>query len=208
MSTVAFRFDAPTHAYTLADTGQRLPNITSMLEQAGWVETLWFTEASRDRGTEVHRLVAQFDMGAIPAEDWKALASAYRGWLLAHEKLTALVRPVWDGIEVPRVEPRYGFAGRIDRNGLVFGATAIAEVKTGPAHYKTVNGYYSSDHAIQTGLQALLLAPEVKLPPEAIKRFGWYLKENGRCVIEAHKDRRDIDEAKRIAKQYGAGPLL
>ena len=60
--SVPFRFDALNHEYIALDTGEMLPHITGMLETAGLVDDLWFTEESSECGTCVHSLTAQYDL--------------------------------------------------------------------------------------------------------------------------------------------------
>ena len=167
---VPFSFTAETHEYALHDGRTVVPSITQILKMSGWVDDTWFNDEASERGREVHRLTAAWDMRALPADWGREAVSEYRGYLLAHEKATALVRPSWANIELPRVESRLGFAGTIDRDGAMFGAVSVAEVKTGPARKAVVNGYASTDHAIQLALQAILLSEDVKLPPEASQK--------------------------------------
>ena len=62
-----------------------------MLEQAGWVDSRWYTLSSCERGSCVHRLTADLDLGAIA--DPSTVVSKYGGWLQAHADFNARVKP-------------------------------------------------------------------------------------------------------------------
>ena len=186
--TGGFRFDADTHTYTDA-TGAVLPHITGLLEAAGWIDTTWLTEAGRDRGTAVHELSAEYDLrGLDPAR----VVSAHRGYLLAYIAAMKALRPRWTAVEVPCVHPVYRFGGRPDRVGRVLGLHTIAEIKSGAEE---------RHHAVQTAMQAILVAGEHGgLPAEDYQRIAVYLKPTGRYVVERHTDRRDFGRAMEIVR--------
>jgi hypothetical protein len=189
--SVAFRFDAGAHEYIEVGTGALLPHITGMLHATGWVDDTWFTEESSLRGQAVHRLTAEYDLGAL---DIESCTSRYRAYLLGHVKLMGIVRPKWNAIEEPIVHPTFKFGGRPDRDGLVFspGLNAVWEVKA---------AIPQRSHQVQTALQAILVAPKLGLPPFAVKRFAEYLKPNGKFKVEEHKDARDFREAERVIRR-------
>lgn len=198
MSAPAFRFDADTHTYRLVRTAEALPHITGMLTASGWVDDEWYTDEGRERGHAVHALTAEHDLGAISSENLRQFESVYRGYLLAYIDALGMVKPEWEWVEEPLVHPFYGYAGRPDRGGTVYGVKSVGEIKSGAP---------DKSHRIQTALQAMLFSPIIRLPAEMIHRYVFYLKPTGKWKIERHPDRRDFDEAKRIAKLYGAGRL-
>lgn len=185
---LSFRFDKETHTYTALDTGARMPHITGMLERAGWIDDTWWTEDARIRGTAVHELTAEYDLGAL---DLSTLVSAYRGWVLGHAKAMAIMRPVFQHIEEPMAHPVYRFGGTIDRVLLAYCLQTVVDIKSGA---KTLA------HQIQTALQAILVSACKELPAELWARYTEYLDEHGKFSIEPHADRRDFDEAYRIIR--------
>lgn len=189
---VTFRFDSNEHVYLNPDTGQEYPHITGMLVEAGYVNPRWFTEESRERGSAVHRMTADYDLGALEPTDEVVANSAYKGWLLAHVKAVQMIRPTFEHIEEPRVS-RYGFGGRPDRDGLVYGAVSVVEIKSGG---------YEAAHPIQMALQAILVGEERNLPPEGIQRYCLYLKKNGKSKLEHFIAGRDFDEAYRLIRRF------
>lgn len=177
-----FRFSKAEHVYTLDDV--ELPHVTAMLSACGYIDERWFTTEGRERGTMVHDLAASYDLGAI--EHPAAVECIWKGWFLAYVQAMRQIKPRWQFVETAMVSLRYRFGGRIDRGGTVWGAKSVVELKTGKRHQAT---------PIQLALQAILVAPEWHLPPEAIIRYELDLKESGKCVLYEHKDRKDFDKA-------------
>lgn len=189
----SFRFNPDRHEYTDA-RGRVLPHITGMLERTGWIDSTWYSEESSARGTAVHSLTADYDMGALEAQ---SCSSVYKPWLLAYvAAMEVLRRPVWSAIEAPVVHPDLRFAGRPDRVGTVFGAYTILEIKTNNKGWNLERA-----HPIQTALQALLVSAAYPLPPEEWQRYALYCRPDGRWRVIEHKDtRKDFDEARRIIR--------
>lgn len=187
--TTAFRFDALEHEYFL--NGKLVPSITQMIERCGLIDTEWFTEESKVRGTAVHDLTAAYDLGALDPEECR---SKYRGWLLGHVALMRALKPTWTHVEIPMVSAVRKFGGRPDRLGKVFKLHTVCEVKSGAKE---------KCHAIQTALQAILASEEsgTNLPPEHWQRMAEYIKPNGSYDLVHHKDPRDFDEARRVIKR-------
>lgn len=188
--SLPFRFDAVLHRYlSLEREPDVYPHITGMLEEAGLVDSTWFTEESKIRGTAVHKLTADFDLGAL---DVPTCTSRYRGWLLGHVAAMGILRPDVLQVEEPSVHPTYRFGGRPDRVWSLDGAVCVAEVKSGPLE---------PSHAIQLALQAILISLKYRLPPTSIGRFGLYLKESGKFKVEQFTKASDFDEALRIIRR-------
>ena len=183
-----FRFDAESHTYHVEGRGI-VPHITGLLERDGLVDDTWYTEESCERGRAVHQLSAEYDLGALDVDD----VVDYRVYLLGHIHGMKILQPTWRDIEVPLVHPRHLFGGRPDRVGKIDGAVSVYEVKTGSP---------TKAHPVQTALQAILVAPIVRLPPESIQRYAGYVTDRGRCKIEHHKNRQDFIRARKILKEY------
>ena len=185
------RFDAGRHEYTALDTGERLPHITGLLEEAGLIDSRFYTEASRIRGTAVHNLTAEYDLGAL---DVKSRPSLYRPWLLAHVKAMDQLQPEIIDVETTIAHPRIRFAGRPDRVLRMFGVLSVLEIKSGGPE---------KAHAIQTALQAMLASVAHDLPAEMFGRFALYLRETGGFSVVEFKDVGDFREARRVIRQCG-----
>jgi hypothetical protein len=185
-----FRFDADTHRYIL-EGGQVVPHITEMLERGGLVDNTWYTEESSERGRAVHKLTADYDMGAL--ENPASCVSGYKGYLLAHVKAVGIMRPEWLAIEEPRVHSKHRFGGRPDRVCKVYGLASVLEGKTGQEE---------RSHGVQTALQAILEAERLHLPAQAIARLVLYWKPDGRFKLVEMSRERDFDEAYRLIRTY------
>lgn len=190
MTPVKFRFDAGPHEYVDLETGAIIPHITGMLLTAGVVNDDWYTEDSSRRGTEVHALTSDYDLGAL---DPDGCLSRYRGYLLAHVQAMKILRPEFVAIEEPAVHPVYRFGGRPDRVIMLRGLKGVLEIKT------TANPEPS--HALQTALQCILVAQDAELPPHMLQRLCLYLKPNGRFRLVEHVDRHDFAQADKIIKR-------
>ena len=190
LDSLPFRFESATHTYTALDTGEELPHITSLLQRSGWVDDTFYTEESCERGIEVHRLTAAFDLGALDVE---ACDSPYRPYLLSHVKAMQIIRPEILAVEEALVHPTLRFAGRPDREVVIYGLRGVLEGKSGVPE---------RSHQIQTALQAILVSVEAHMPADALARFAMYWKGNGTFRLLEHTDRRDFDEAYRILREY------
>jgi hypothetical protein len=189
-SSALFRFDAVHHDYIDIETGGVFPHITGMLEQTGWVDDTWMTEESSIRGSAVHRLTANYDLGAL---DVASCVSEWRGYLLSHVKAVSMMvpRPIWLGVEEPLVHPTMRFGGRPDRDAMLYRMRGVLEGKTAAP---------AKSHQIQTALQAILVSVGAGIPAEALIRLCLYWKHDGKFTLIEHKDRRDFDEAYRVIR--------
>ena len=185
----SFRFDEAEHAYYL--DGKRIPSITQLLDAGGLVNgAAYFTEESRRRGTEVHQLCADYDMGAL---DPLTVTSNRRPYLMAYVAACSALKPTWDAIEEADVHPAHGFAGRTDRVGFVLNRQTVAEIKSAAK---------AKHHAIQTALQAVLASVRWPLPAEHWQRLVVYVKPSGKFSVERHEDRRDFDVAMDLIRRF------
>ncbi len=192
VTAIPFRFDAVAHEYIDLMTGETLPHVTGMLKDAGLVDDEWFTEESRRRGDAVHKLTADYDLGAL---DPAKCVSQYRGYLLAHVAAMRILKA--QGLEVhaveePLVHPTFRYGVRPDRIVTLGGRRGVLELKSAVP---------CRSHLVQTALQAMADAIEARLPAEALGRWCLYLKANGRFKLEEHRDRRDFLEAHRVIQE-------
>lgn len=192
MKSIPFRFDADRHVYIALDSGEIVPNITRLLKAAGLINDQWYSDESCERGHVVHRLTADYDLGAL--DQGEAQATPYAGYLEAHIAVMQIVRPTWQHIETPAVHKVHRYGGRPDRVGQVYAQGSVWEVKSGAPE---------PAHMIQTALQAILVAEELGLAPRSVQRFAEYVKSDGKYKVEHHTNARDFDEAFRIIREFG-----
>jgi hypothetical protein len=182
-----FRFHAPDHSYWLGT--ERLPSVTTLLQEAGLVDTRWFTDEARERGTAVHHATAAYDLGALHPDDYTRPDA--RPFLLAYVAAMEALRPAWTEIEVPRYSAQHRFAGRPDRLGVTpDGRHTVLEIKTGAR---------APWHGVQLALQAILWAGETGLAPRAHQRLVVYLGASGRFRVVSYTEIvSDFDTAWRV----------
>ena len=188
-----FRFDEARHEYEL--DGVRLPSITQLISLGGLVNgEAYFTEASRNRGTAIHAMTANFDLGVDLGEQLQS--SPLRGYVLAYMAAVDALKPTWECIEEADYSARYRFAGRTDRIGMVFGKRTVCEIKS---------AVKAAHHSVQTSLQSILAAENRRMPnvsAEKWQRLTIYLKPTGKYSIDRHEDRRDFDVAQTLISRF------
>jgi hypothetical protein len=189
IAAVPFRFDHAAHRYIDLATGRTLPHITGMLEAAGLVDDLWFTEESAARGTLVHRLTADYDLGALDVDQVDGLGRPY---LLAHVDAMKVLQPEILRVEEPFVHPIHRYGGRPDRVIRYQGVAGVLELKTAAP---------ADSHPVQTALQAILVAPALFLPAESLVRLCLYLQPSGKWKVVQHPRHADFVRARRIIRE-------
>jgi hypothetical protein len=186
---VAFRFNVERHEYSSAATGEIFPHVSGMLEAAGEKDGKWSSVEACERGSAVHELTADYDLGALDLATVEA--PLYKGYLLAHVKAMGILRPEILKVEEPFVHPVHRYGTRPDRIVILEKRLGVFELKTGAVE---------PWHQIQTALQAIAIEHEYGVPPETIERHCLYLKENGRFKLYAHDSKRDFVRARNIIR--------
>ncbi len=123
-------FDAERHVYTVE--GRITPSVTQVISAAGLIDSKWFTEESRIRGSYVHRATELLDandlfMGDIPPE--------YMGYISAWMRFKREADFTPELREHRVYHPKWHFCGTLDRTGF-FGLRAannraLLDIKTG-----------------------------------------------------------------------------
>jgi hypothetical protein len=194
MTVAAFSFQASDHTYRL--NGTIVPSITQLLTAAGLIREANYDAKSAERGSLVHRLCTELDLGAI--EDVKRLDSPVKGWIQGYALFTQTVRPAWTVIEEAKASPKYRFGGRVDRLGAVYSMESIVELKSGACERW---------HGVQTALQDILWDD---LRPGIRQRWGLYLKRTGKFRLIPHdgsdpscsQGRADYDQAYDLLQRF------
>jgi hypothetical protein len=199
VATDALRFDDALHQYIDTATGEVLKGVTQLLVLAGEVSDEFYSEDSRERGTQVHRLTLDYDLGALDVSD---CVTKYRGWLLAWASLSSMLQgPTWLHLEETFAHPLLRFAGTPDRVGHVYRRTAIGEIKSGPRPSPKKRGQ-PGPHELQTALQAILVARHLHVRPELITRWGFYIREDGSFKAIEFIDPADLRRAREIIRKF------
>lgn len=170
----ALEFVASSHRYYLDD--RELPGVTSILKDAGLIDDTWFTDEARLRGTYVHAATHYLDDGDLAEE---SVDPRLAGYLEAYRRFLAVTRPTWELREHRVCDPIFGYAGTLDRVGVLgsTGAKVILDIKTG--------GLPPS-----VGLQ-LAAYRRCLTNPYVYKRVALQLKADGSFSLHDCTDRRD-----------------
>lgn len=124
--TTTLQFDPVRHTYHLGD--RALPSVTTVLKAVGLIDDTWFTEQARQRGTYVHMATHYVDEDDLAEE---SVDPRYLGYLHAYRRFLETTRPSWEYIEHRICDPIAGYAGTLDRAGLVNGRRMLVDIKTG-----------------------------------------------------------------------------
>lgn len=172
------RFVAESHEYFFGS--ERLISVTQALNEAGLINSDWYTDFGRERGTWVHQALEWLDLGELerPEEGNPLLA-----YIEAYEQFMFDCRVTWDHVELRLVDPARRLAGTLDRAGTLNGRKAVCDLKTGaPERW----------HAIQLSAYLdLLKTSGYYADVPVIHRYGLYLTADGKYRLIEYTDRRD-----------------
>ena len=159
------------HVYT-DETGKVWPNVTSILKDAGIVDTRFFDTYSRDRGKAVHLATALYDRGDL---DEDSVDPIVRPYLDAWIRFRAESGFVPEMIERIVWNENFLYAGTLDRTGTITGRQVLLDIKSGAAQPYT---------ALQTVAYAECLDGNYQ-------RYAIELHDNGKYKPVAYNDRQD-----------------
>lgn len=152
--------DRTTHTYS-----PNLPSVTQILKDAGLINTQWFTDEARDRGSMIHLACEYYDQGDL---NESSIDPDISGYLEAYKafKRYAQYEPEW--IEVPQKDPTGVYAGTADRI-VISRPRSLDDIKSGP---------YQPWHRIQSAAYVNMMDD-----PFSFERRGIYLKASGTYSI-------------------------
>jgi hypothetical protein len=130
VKAVNCRFDEKDHRYFIDD--YPVAGVTNALREAGIVDTTWFTEWARDRGSKVHTLTQFDDEGSLDPESIDPLIAGYlAGWRKFRKEYDFKI----DDIELEVYHSTAMYGGTLDRlgwttyNGITY--KTIVDIKSG-----------------------------------------------------------------------------
>lgn len=165
-----FLYNDDQHVYTL--DGRPLPSSTGILKAQGFIDTTWYNEDARLRGTYCHLACHLYDKGTL---DYDALDDALKPYLDGYIRFIEETGFQVVESEVPRYHPQYLYAGTPDKTGAMNGADALVDLKTGVIQPWT----------------ALQLASYEMFFDGPMKRFGVQLTDDGKYKMIPFTDRND-----------------
>lgn len=168
--TSGFIFKPETHQYFL--DGVELPSVTSILKAEGFINTQFYTEFGRDRGTATHLACQLLDEDDL---DWETLDPVLEPYVRAYElfKKQSGFQPI--SIERQVYNPTLRYAGTLDRTGAFTQDAAIIDIKTG-----SIPNW--------AGLQLEAYRACLNEPR---RRFALELRENATYKLKEFKDPND-----------------
>jgi hypothetical protein len=115
LNSLDVAFDPEGHIYTAPD-GSHPPSITGILRDEGFINTAFYDEWSRDKGSMVH-LACRYDLtGEL---DEETLDDEIRPYLSAFRKFMSESGFIVERCEVPGINTTYKFAGTPDLVGYL-----------------------------------------------------------------------------------------
>ena len=155
----ALTFDEQSHTYEI--DGERAISVTKALVESGLVDTKWFTELGRDRGSATHAAIHLYEQGGL---DEDTIDDRVRPFFDAYLKFKAEYEWQPEATEVQVWSKIHGYAGTLDSVGKSKGRLAIADFKTGALHPVVgiqltgyALGYAESQHRVVTKLLGVRL---------------------------------------------------
>jgi len=157
--------------------GTKLPHVTTILRSAGLIDTAWFTDEAREKGSALHAATAFLDEGDL---DWSTVDDRIVSRLHQYQRFKEEVQPQILSIEerVKNVTLRY--VGRLDRRVIIAGRVGVLEIK-GPGRVAW--------HAVQLSMYAACFEGP------ALARWSVHIEDEKYQLIE-HRNRRDWGAAK------------
>lgn len=165
--------------------GRRVPGVTEILDGIGLIDTRWFTQFSRDRGSAVHAAVhfhLEKDL------DWRTVDDRIKGYVEA--AITFLDDSKFQTVAVEQrvfCPSPTAFAGTLDVAGVMAGRESVCDWKSGAS---------TDVHGLQ------LAAYDLALGGKRRRRIGVQLRENGTYKKRDYDDRRDYDRFLAAADLY------
>ena len=161
------QFDEKSHTYTL--DGVELPSVTHICRFLAYdykSSRPWLAAEAARRGTAIHEACALIDYGEEPEE-----TPEISGYLKAYRRFLSDYQPDWELIEHPMGDIELGYAGTLDRYGVIGDRPCILDIKTGQIHPASV--------------QAQLTAYKFLFPHEynSIRLFALKLCNDGTYVL-------------------------
>jgi hypothetical protein len=164
--TVSEYYDPEKHLYF--KNGVRIPSVTQVLVDEGFINTFWFNQESRNRGSEIHSLIVKHHLAGC-AE----VSGVLWGYMHAYK---AFIRDCkWVPYSIEQKMYSELFAGTPDQLGYLNDCEAVIDWKSGgicPA----------------TGLQ---LSGYEDLSGRKLKRFALQLTQEGKYKLTEYKDKGD-----------------
>ncbi|WP_042299090.1 hypothetical protein [Paraburkholderia kururiensis] len=187
-------FDEPTHTYRL--DGRIVPSVTRLLDSARLIDLSGIPPETLERkrliGSAVHKACELDDLGVL---DESSIAPVIEPYFSAYRKFKRETGFVPLLIEHRVAHPALGYAGTLDRTGLVLDVPEQIDLKTTSALSPAVG--------VQTAAyEAALYSDPSYDGPRNLGRKALQLRNDGTYRLETYKDPRDFAVFAALATVY------
>ena len=176
-------FDEAAHEYRL--NGIVLPSVTKIIQVAGLVDfskvPADVLQRAQERGTAIHTACELYDRDKLDYASLDPVVWPYlEAWIKFKQQTGFLVK-----FSETIVYSRHGYAGRLDRLGMMESTPAIIDIKT--------SKIISQATGVQTAayLHACHERGLFGMAKEKYKRFAIHLYDNGKYEIEPYDSPQD-----------------
>lgn len=178
-------FDETTHVYT--QNGKKIPSVTQILLSEGFINTGWFTDEGRLRGSAVHLHIKHHCMKA----GCMAVPNEFNGYMDAWKSFEEQCdwKPYY--IEIPLSTPDNTgplFAGTPDQVGKMNNVPSVIDIKTGKI--SKVTGLQLAGYEMLININSMKneLDREFWKP---LKRLTVQLNKDGKYKLTEFRDTND-----------------
>jgi len=112
-NSLAVEFDEESHVYTYQ--GNKLPSVTGILKDEGFIDDTWYTDWAREKGSHVHTAI-EYDL-AGELDEGDSFDDELRPYLAAFRKFMAESGFKVQRSEIPQMSTTYHYAGKSDLFG-------------------------------------------------------------------------------------------
>lgn len=173
ISIPGLTLEESTHRYRYH--GAPVSGVTEILQGAGIIDPTWYTEESRIRGQHVHQAAHYLDEDDLALESVRPEIRPYLDGYIAFRRASGFIPLLLE----QRVIHSLGFAGTLDRVGLLNNRLVLADIKSGgvPKWARIQTGGYdlALEEMIRAGLIKLAGFPEahfaIQLPGDGTYRL-------------------------------------
>lgn len=171
-------FDAVKHAYYVVDGGskKRAPSVTQIMQKTGIIDTRWYNDQAMIRGTYVHEACHYLDEDDLDVDGLSPDIAPYVHAYIDFKKNSGFIPKL---IEQRVYSRTHGFAGTLDRIGILNGRMVLIDLKSG--YMPGWVGIQTAAYQIAVTEMCLLGELPKELLPTAC--FGLQLKKDGKYSL-------------------------
>ena len=156
--------DEATHVYSNPETKEEYPSVTTILKDAGHIDTRWFTPEGRDRGTDVHKASEDIDNRVKTVLSF--IGDPIKPYLDAYIQFRHDSTYIVEAVEELVYHAQYGYAGMLDRRLIMNEKETLVDLKT--------SATCSFWHGLQLAAYELVFGRKMEKRILLLKKTGKY----------------------------------